>query len=398
MSVASHVSVDPDEATRARQWATFAFARWRGRDVPVPESPLPVAHIRRLGLAPLHYRALSEAGDPRASQFLADYRHTLTANLLRLGRATRVRDALEAAGIRAVLMKGAAFLTRFSANDPALRPMSDIDVLVGAAAYPRALDVLRAEGFVAAAERYAVSAAAAPGRSFVLAGGALDLEIDLHRAVEQWPLYTRLAAATLAESERVNGWWVPAVPDAIACAAVHRARHAFVWSCLDLIDLRCLVDRLDRDGWRACVDDLARTGTAAATYAAFRQALYSLGDTAPTDRERLEMLAARLSRTRRRWLDRLAPENGAFLPRLSLDRPLTRNLIIQPVVSGSLLRPVAGALLYLPLRVADEWQFAGREGASVGHRMIRLWRHFAGGDRRVRAALEPTAVTQEQNT
>lgn len=389
MPAVSQRDESSETAEHARQWATFAFARWRGKRSGVPAVPIPERDIRRLGLAPLVHRALAAADDPRASRFVADYRHSLTANMLRLTRVARVLDAFEVAGIRAVLLKGAAFLSRFSASDPALRPMSDVDVLVGGRSWDAAVDVLGAARFTPAAERYEISAAAAPGRSFLLGGGALDLEIDLHRAVEQWPLYTRLATQTLVRAERVGGSWLPAIPDAIACASVHRARHAFVWSCLDLIDVRCLMDALDDDAWGACVDDLIRTGALAATYATFRQALFALGDVGPADTHRLAMLAARLTPGRRDRLHRIAPEDGAFRPPLSLDRPLTRNLVIQPAVTGSYVRPLAGALVYLPLRVVDEWRHAGRAGAGAKGRIVRVWQHLRGGDRRVRASAQP---------
>jgi hypothetical protein len=332
-------------------------------------------------LAALLSRALDQAGDARAATFLADYRHTLTANLLRSTRAVRVADALASAGIKAVLLKGAAFLARFPAYDPGLRPMSDVDVLVSPAEFERAVGVLRAHGLAPAFARYDVSAAAAPGRLFVLRGGALDLEIDLHSRVAQWPLHTRTAASTLERSEPAGSWLVPSLPDAIAGVAIHRASHAFVWSGLDLVDLRHLVDSLGDPEWAACVEHLDGLGALAPTYATYRQALYTLGDPRAADPDRLASLARRLGVVRRRWLGTLAPEDGAIRPRVSQDRPLTRNLVIHPVVTGSVVRPLAAAVVYLPLRVADEWKHAGGQGRSLGRRLAAVWRHVTGGAR-----------------
>jgi hypothetical protein len=113
-------------------------------------------------------------------------------------------------------------------------------------------------------------------------------------------------------------------------------------------------------------------------YATFRQALFAFGGESPQDRARQRDLASRLGSLRRRWLDRVAPAHGPFAPHVEWDRPFRRNAIVQPLVSGSISRSVAAAVVYLPLRMVDEWTSA------------RLWHYLVGGDRRVRERQEST--------
>jgi hypothetical protein len=291
--------------------------------------------------------------------FANDYRHATTASLLRLAQGRRVRDVFERAGIPAVLLKGGAFLVRFAHGDAGIRPMSDLDLLVDRRQFAAAATLLRAEGYVTTRPERAFSSRTAPGQSFVRHGGPLAVEIDLHRTLAQWPLNARLTDAVLRDHVNVDGWRVPSIADAIAHACVHRSRHAFVWSCLDLWDVRTLVDELDDEAWAEAQRRFASFDATASVYATFRQALFAFGSESPQDRARQNDLSSRLGSWRRRWLDRIAPAHGPFAPQLEWDRPLRRNAIVQPLVSGSLGRSVAAAVAYLPLRMVEGWTLAG---------------------------------------
>lgn len=95
------------------------------------------------GVAPLLHSTLSDdpgVAVPEASAraLEADYRATARANARMYDQLTEFGAALQAAGIRAVVLKG-AYVARGLYGDPALRPMDDIDLLL-----PRA-EVRRAE-------------------------------------------------------------------------------------------------------------------------------------------------------------------------------------------------------------------------------------------------------------
>ena len=197
--------------------------------------------------------------------------------------------------------------------------------------------------------------------------------------------FPHLTRSVRDRAERLSGWLVPSVPDAIAHAATHRASHAFVWSASDLMDLRDLIDLVNADDWSACVADFARLDALGAVYAALRQAIFVFGDDATGEASaRLTSLAARLHPTRRRWIDRIAPAAAAFDPHLHWDRPIARNLVVRPLVSGSPARAVVAGALYLPLRAADEWINARAEGRDWRGRLADVRRHVVAGARGTR--------------
>ncbi|MEQ1870858.1 MAG: nucleotidyltransferase family protein [Vicinamibacterales bacterium] len=374
-----------------RAWTTFAWARWRGADIAPPAAPLCAPLLRNLGLAPLLYRALDDADDGRADQFRADHRYAATASLLRLTHTGRLRDRLEAAGIPVVLLKGAAILLRFAPDDLGIRPMSDLDWLVPAEQYSAAAALLQREQFRQAHPDLARSSRLAPAQAFVNDGGAMGVEIDLHRAIAPWPLDRGLAARTLRQRELHGGWYVPSAPDALAIAAVHRARHGFVWSCLDLLDVRLLMDAIVDEAWPECLEQLREVHAVHATYATFRQALHVFGGEQPRDQARLAALRSSLRLSQCEALERLAPLDGAFVPRLDRERPLIRSFVVQPLVSGSWWRSVAAAAVYLPVRLVEEWDTAGvdakdRAAAPAARplaRVARIWHHAVRGKRRL---------------
>ena len=82
-------------------------------------------------LMPAAYKNLRDAGlsDVELAPLAQAYEKTRTGNQQKLDAARPVFEALAAAGIELLVLKGAA-LTRFYAGDLGLRPMGDIDVLV----------------------------------------------------------------------------------------------------------------------------------------------------------------------------------------------------------------------------------------------------------------------------
>lgn len=115
--------------------------------------PAIIAEAERHGLAPLLYRHLRDAGAacPAAArrQLQGLYLRHRHANDVRLEKLPEVLRALRREGIEAAVLKGAA-LCHLLYPDPALRPMSDLDLLVPAAHCQDAQAVLRDLGFHAA--------------------------------------------------------------------------------------------------------------------------------------------------------------------------------------------------------------------------------------------------------
>ncbi len=342
-------------------------------------------------LAPLAHRALAVCGDARAGFFLPDYRHALTSNRYRLAHAAAARDALEAEGHRVVLIKGGSFLVRFGGSDVGIRPMSDLDLLVDPHAFAAAGQVLTRLGFAPASGRFRFSRRAAPSRPFVQRFGAAQVELDLHRAVAQWPLAGTLRRELFAGAARVGGWLVPTPSAAFCLAALHRARHGYVWSCLDLLELRRIADTLDADGWDALVDTARICRLTGAAYAAFRQALWWFGED-EAGRARLARLAVGVGGTRRRLLERMAPVDGPLAPSPAWNRPLVRNLVVMPCATETPVQALTALGVFLPLRLAEEWLHTRQADGGTAARLGRVVRHAVWGAER---AVRPDAAAPE---
>jgi hypothetical protein len=362
----------------ARDWASFAYAASANRAAPLPAAPIPATELRALMLGPLMYCGLAAREDERARVFLADYRHALTANTFRLAQAATVRDALAQAGMEPVLIKGGAFLVRFGTAHPGIRPMSDLDMLVAGDQFHAAARVLSGLGFAPVSDAFPASRRLAPARGFVRHHGAMRVDLDLHRAVAQWPIARDLRTAVLREAERVGGWSVPSLASSFGLTALHRARHGYLWSCLDLLDLKRMADAMDDDAWQAAMDTSRRCRLDGAVYAAFRQAAWWFGERA-ADGDRLARLRRRLGALSRHLIDRMAPVEGPLMPDAVWNRPLVRNLVVMPCATGTPARAWLAMATFLPLRLADECLVAGRAQPRAGGLLPHLWKHVVRG-------------------
>jgi hypothetical protein len=334
--------------------------------------------MRRLLLGPLLHGGLAALGDERAAWFRDDFRHALTSNRFRLARAAAARDALEQAGIDLVLLKGGAFVLRFGAAHAGIRPMSDLDVLVGRGQFHEAARVLASIGYVRAPAAIRLSARAAPAHSFVRTYGAAQVEIDVHRALAQWPLARELTGAIVESAQRVDGWRVPALAPAFCFTAFHRARHGYLWSGLDLLDLKCSADALDDAGWSLVLETAGRCGLEAAAYAAYRQAAWWFGPD-EADGRRLAQLRSRLGALSRQLIERMAPLAGPYTAEAVWNRPLVRNLVVMPCATGTPMRALVAAVSFLPLRLADEAFRASPGPDNARGRLRRLLTHIVRG-------------------
>ena len=141
-------------------------------------SALPSALVIRHLLAPLAYKA-------GIARFRSEFVRAAALAQWRDDSLSQALDVLGAAGVGVVLLKGISYAGALY-EDPALRPMTDIDLLVQADHFARAAAALRQIGYqnVGRAHAQVPSHHAVPFRN-------ADNTIDLHRTIIQ-PLRTNL--------------------------------------------------------------------------------------------------------------------------------------------------------------------------------------------------------------
>jgi len=177
--------------------AAAAWRSWRARNEIGAADP---ASRRLFPLVERNLRGLDLGGDRERLRQV--YLQTWIENRRRFHAVRPVLEALAAAGVDIVILKGAALL-RFYDGDAGLRPMSDVDVLVRTPDTERAVTVLDSLGYRPAGcapeslERYARQHL--PGWSMVADGRP---EIDLH-----WHVLHQSRAATADDA-----FWEAAEP------------------------------------------------------------------------------------------------------------------------------------------------------------------------------------------
>ncbi len=123
--------------------ARVAFQRWRER------ADLDTLDTGSARLLPLLWRRQSGAfpGDPVLARGKAEYRRAWCLNQVAIARGAALIGRLEAAGIPAMYLKGAA-LAVGQYGDPGVRPMDDIDIAVPRSQARAAVEALVREGWV----------------------------------------------------------------------------------------------------------------------------------------------------------------------------------------------------------------------------------------------------------
>lgn len=130
-------------------------------------------------LLPLAYRNLGPAlaTDPDAGRLKGIYRRSWAANQFALRVGRRAIDALQAAGLEVLALKGAALIGS-AYEDPGVRPMGDVDLAVPPEQIGDAVRALRAAGLTASDEEPERALAVRHSLTFCDPGGH---EVDLHR-------------------------------------------------------------------------------------------------------------------------------------------------------------------------------------------------------------------------
>jgi Uncharacterised nucleotidyltransferase len=244
-------------------------------------------------LAPMLHRALP-GGAARASILGRLRRAWLASERQHVFADAQLRElvgAFAGAGIRTILLKGPALAREYYA-DPALRPFTDLDVLVERRDRTRAIDVLSALGYAhgSPGRSLAYELEHAPATYFVSLPAGGRLPVDLH-----WELVAHPGGSRATELVTEEIWsralsaavWGPtartlAPEDLVIYLAAHFAIHHVLVGPLWQLDLALVLRRhaatLD---WDAVVARAQQWSAASAVYFALRTVGEQLGVTAP---------------------------------------------------------------------------------------------------------------------
>lgn len=253
----------------AASWrAASAAAAWRG--------------LRPALQHAVAVRGLADAPPPDVRRALADAR--AVAELRATARAEQLReilDALRDVGVCTLVLKG-AYLAEHVWPTPALRPMSDIDLLARVADHERALEVLSSLG-------YAPGARAVPTfRHAAALCRAGRIPVDLHHTLD--PCLPPFALPPDALWERARPCTVAGVPacalgpeDLLLHIATHMGySHLLGTSLVSVCDVRAWVERFGPSAdWDAIVARARAAGVRRFVYAALALAERALDAEVP---------------------------------------------------------------------------------------------------------------------
>lgn len=195
---------------------------------------------RANGLAPLLDWRLSQQGwperiPPKARSLLQErYIQSAAANSLFFTHLDKIQKRLDQSGIRYLPLKGAR-LARWLYPDPALRPMSDLDLLVQPADLPQALRLFQEEGFELQKTTY----------HLLMAGGKRhEIAFEIHwslpggQALPGWMWET--AASSRMEKEEIAFHLLYL---AVHLASQHAQAPRLIWT----YDLHLLLERYGQE-------------------------------------------------------------------------------------------------------------------------------------------------------
>jgi hypothetical protein len=219
----------------------------------------------RLGLAPLVYRNLLEdrfAGSvpPAALAMLRKGAHGAACLMaIQMEGLERVDTALREKGIRPVLLKGTALAVTLY-EQPALRRMQDLDLLVRSDEVEPALEALRAIGFRGILSDRGPSFYASHHHALPMIDSRGRLIVEIHRglvppsaglAVETGPLLDR-AVEVIRDG---RSYRVLALEDQILHAALHLAHtDRFMGRLRDLLDIHALLEATPSPDWGVLIE------------------------------------------------------------------------------------------------------------------------------------------------
>lgn len=251
-------STATSKAPNPHTWTQFAAAAWFGWPTPPPEGPPPAAWLRRIGLAAWVGQALAQRRDPRAAVLKPDVERTLLHNAFALVKLYECLQLWRSHGIEALPLKGAAFLLAHGRKATAVRPMSDLDVLVRPAQYQRAAELLGQHGFAPRSVRSDPMTAVLSNESTWLCKiGSLTVAIDLHRRFGAWPTLRPVAKITRLEQYPGTKSLLPTKVAVAIIGIAHRARcpgRADARELLDIFSAWSDMTSAEVERFGACID------------------------------------------------------------------------------------------------------------------------------------------------
>ena len=332
------------------RWGRWAWSTIRGTRPDLPQAPLPDALIRAQRLEGLLYAALRASGDERQGRFAVDAREIVASNLIRPIALAPVLAALDAAGVKALVFKGAATTERFELLK-GIRGVGDADLLVSPAEFRSARRVLIDLGFAEERSGEPLSYWSNNERSFV--GGSPELPIDLHRGLHRWPLFSELAADALADAERGTLGWTPSLISTPLLAAAHRAKHGYTADARELLDVASAFETYEHRDFTTLVVRSGQLRMSGALYALWSLVRAWFGPTSRAETRAYAELRASLG-WRRGLLDRLvALDSPSDENKPWRGRAFLKLYVPHPLLAERWASPAALLAAHVLLRGAD---------------------------------------------
>lgn len=188
----------------------------------VPEGAESVGDRR---LFPMVARRFAGAGLPLPEALRRAYAESFAASTRLMDETAGCLNGLAAAGIPAMVLKGAALLLCHY-RDIGARPMSDVDLLVPASRIEAALDVLEGLGWRGDPSRGWLKTGAHAG-TLSLAGG---MTLDLHRYATCEARFSAANDAFFADAVPIRVAGAPALAMSAEDQLLHSVVHGLRWS------------------------------------------------------------------------------------------------------------------------------------------------------------------------
>ncbi len=283
-----------------------------------------VARARMEGVANLVFTHAVEAGLlPRihgeiVEQLRQDY-GAVAVTTRRLEIAlSRLLSRLQEVGAPVIIVKGLTLARRLY-DDIALRPISDIDLIVRLEDAPRWSEALRAAGFMAVAGK------SQPLSKHVLRfremqfSDARGRTIEMHVSVCRYPAYQRafpageIWARAQALEGRENTYGLRLAPtDELCFLCMHYAVQHQIGRLIWLTDVAEIARRMpDSQPWDTVVDDVIARGVAAPVAVTLARAQILLDAPVPADALERLRVAALTPAARQAWASATRPMSGA---------------------------------------------------------------------------------------
>ena len=181
-------------------------------------------------LLPLLYKRLRHLipDDPWMGRLKGVYKRTWTNNITFYREACRAMDVFRAGGVDSMLIKGMGLLPYYD-NDPGLRTMADVDVLIRSSDSASAIDLLLKSGWQpnpASSQRQMMSRIVPRQHAWSFLRGDLGLDLHWFPIHREWGAYDTDALWRDAGDRVLLGYTirVPGIEDMLLLTLIHGLR------------------------------------------------------------------------------------------------------------------------------------------------------------------------------